>query len=169
MDLALHNCRRPRAAHRIARDTLQVELLESRLLLYHGPTVLPDGSMEVRLDETLDQFGFQAAMFQSYVFHINGLGIGGNGQSVIVDPAGRVLHKAQAHEALMPIEIDLDVVRRQRERGLLGLGQPLKSFRDSTVDFTVYDRARFDRSYLDDLGPLEKPARGDGRFKSAAE
>jgi predicted amidohydrolase len=102
-----------------------------------------------------------AAMFQAYVFHINGLGVGGNGQSVIVDPAGRVLHQAQTTEAFMPIEIDLAQVRRQRERGLLGLGQPLKSFRDCTVDFTVYDRDRFDRSYLDGLGPLEKPTRDE--------
>ena len=101
------------------------------------------------------------AMFQSYVFHINGLGVGGNGQSVIVDPAGRVLHQAQGHEAFMPIEIDLDIVRRQRERGLLGLGQPLKSFRDCNVDFTVYDRERFDQGYLESLGPLEKPGRAE--------
>ena len=31
------------------------------------------------------------AMFQTYVFHINGLGAGGNGQSVIIDPTGRIL------------------------------------------------------------------------------
>lgn len=100
-----------------------------------------------------------AAMFQCYLFHINGLGAGGSGRSVIVDPSGRVLYEARGADELMPIEIDLDVVRRQRERGLLGLGQPLKSFRDSTVDFPVYDRAAFDRRYLDSLGPLEKPSR----------
>jgi predicted amidohydrolase len=100
-----------------------------------------------------------AAMFQSYVVSVNGLGVGGNGLSLIVDPAGRVLHQAGNHEAFLPLELDLDVVRRQRARGLLGLGQPLKSFRDSTVDFPVYDRARFDRGYLDSLGPLEKPTR----------
>jgi predicted amidohydrolase len=100
-----------------------------------------------------------AAMFQCYLFHINGLGAGGSGRSVIVDPSGRVLYEARGADELMPIEIDLDVVRRQRERGLLGLGQPLKSFRDSTVDFPVYDRTGFDRSYLDSLGPLEKPSR----------
>ena len=61
----------------------------------------------------------------------------------------------------MPIEIDLDIVRRQRERGLLGLGQPLKSFRDCKVDFTVYDRERFDHGYLEGLGPLEKPGRAE--------
>ncbi len=38
------------------------------------------------------------------------------------------------------------------------MGQPLKSFRDSTVDFEVY-KPGFDRSYLDSLGPLEKPTR----------
>jgi predicted amidohydrolase len=107
------------------------------------------------------------AMFQSYVFHINGLGEGGNGQSVIVDPAGRVLHQAQGHEAFMPIEIDLDIVRRQRERGLLGLGQPLKSFRDCKVDFSVYDRERFDHAYLDGLGPLEKPGRAESDIDTA--
>ena len=61
----------------------------------------------------------------------------------------------------MPIEIDLGLVRRQRERGLLGLGQPLKSFRDCKVDFSVYDRERFDHGYLNELGPLEKPARAE--------
>ncbi len=78
---------------------------------------------------------------------------------MIVDPAGRVLHQAGSHEAFLPLELDLDQVRRQRERGLLGLGQPLKSFRDCAVDFPVYDRARGDRAYLDSLGPLEKPGR----------
>ena len=31
-----------------------------------------------------------AAMFQGYVFDINGLDAGGNGQSCVLDPAGRV-------------------------------------------------------------------------------
>jgi predicted amidohydrolase len=38
-----------------------------------------------------------------------GLGAGGTGQSAIVDPTGRILHEAQSHEQLMPIEIDLGV------------------------------------------------------------
>ncbi len=107
-----------------------------------------------------------AAMFQSYVVSINGLGVGGNGQSMIVDPSGRILHQAQGHEAFLPVEIDLDIVRRQRERGLLGLGQPLKSFRDTTVAFPVYGDG-FDRAYLDSLGPLEKPRRAEPTLKPA--
>jgi predicted amidohydrolase len=99
-----------------------------------------------------------AAMFQAYVFHINGLGAGGNGRSLVVDPAGRVLHNGSVEEEMIPVEIDLEMVRRQRRRGILNLGQPLKSFRDRPVQFPVY-REGFDRSYLDSLGPLEKPGR----------
>jgi predicted amidohydrolase len=135
----------------------------ARTLTTMGAEVILNPALAHFMDRYADLAIAQAtgAMFQSYVFHVNGLGVGGNGQSVIVDPAGRVLHRAEAHEAFMPIEIDFDVVRRQRERGLLGLGQPLKSFRDCQVDFTVYDRERSDRSYLDGLGPLEKPGRAE--------
>lgn len=101
-----------------------------------------------------------AAMFQSYVFDINGLGAGGCGRSCVVDPAGQVLYQAAGQEEIIPIEVDLDQVRRQRETGLKGLGQTLKSFRDRDVDFTVYDRARFGSDYLNQLGPLQMPSRG---------
>ena len=118
-----------------------------------------------------------AAMFQAYVFDINGLGAGGNGQSTVVDPSGRVLHQAATAEELIPIEIDLDQVRRQRERGMRHLGQPLKSFRDRTVEFPVYDADTWDDRYLRSLGPLVKPARersiapvasDDGRLRRTA-
>ena len=42
------------------------------------------------------------------------------------------------------------------------LGQPLKSFRDRRVDFSVYDRSRFSPRYLESLGPLVKPQRSGG-------
>jgi predicted amidohydrolase len=101
-----------------------------------------------------------AAQFQCYVFDINGLGAGGVGRSCVVDPAGIVLHQAAGQEELIPIEIDLQAVRRQRETGLRGLGQPLKSFRDRTVDFPVYGRASGADAYLHTLGPLAMPERG---------
>ncbi len=101
-----------------------------------------------------------AAMFQCYVFDINGLGVGGNGRSCVIDPAGTVLYQAGAEPAMIPLEIDLDQVRRQREVGLRGLGQPLKSFRDRAVDFSVYRPESFESAYLRGLGPLAMPARG---------
>ncbi|MEZ5774282.1 MAG: carbon-nitrogen hydrolase family protein [Hyphomicrobiaceae bacterium] len=100
-----------------------------------------------------------AATMQTYVFDINGLGSGGNGRSAVFDPTGRVLHQGDASEQLIPIEIDLDLVRRQRENGMRGLGQMTKQFRDRPADFPVYDRTSFDRGYLDSLGPLVQPRR----------
>ena len=101
-----------------------------------------------------------AAQFQCYVFDVNGLGAGGVGRSCVVDPAAVVLHQSAGQEETFPIEIDLDLVRRQRETGMRGLGQVLKSFRDRPVDFPVYDRASGTDAYLHCLGPLELPTQG---------
>jgi predicted amidohydrolase len=102
-----------------------------------------------------------AATNQLYFFDINGLAAGGNGRSVVVDPAGTVLYQAGEGPQIIPLEIDFDRVRRQREAGPNGLGQMLKSFRDRAVDFAVYDRDREEEfPYLASLGPMEKPSRG---------
>ena len=71
-----------------------------------------------------------------------------------------------ATEQIIPIEIDMELVRRSRERGIRGLGQMAKSFRDRTVDFAIYRRepnpenGKSAHEYLDSLGPLTKPVRG---------
>lgn len=101
-----------------------------------------------------------AAQFQCYVFDVNGLAAGGVGRSCVVDPAALVLHQSAGQEDMFPIEIDLDLVRRQRETGLRGLGQVLKSFRDREAEFPVYDRSSGADAYLHGLGPLVMPARG---------
>jgi len=101
-----------------------------------------------------------AVQFQCYVIDVNGLGAGGNGQSCIVDPTSAVLYQSAGQEDMFPVEIDLDQVRRQRENGMRGLGQVLKSFRDRPTDFSVYDRASGADSYLKTLGPLEIPVQG---------
>jgi predicted amidohydrolase len=116
------------------------------------------GTIDREIETTIARAS--AAMFQSYIFDINGLGAGGCGRSCVVDPSGMTLYQAAGQEEIIPMEVDLDQVRRQRETGLKGLGQTLKSFRDRDVDFSVYDRARFGNGYLDNLGPLEMPARG---------
>jgi hypothetical protein len=89
---------------------------------------------------------------------VNGVGDVGNGRSVVVGPAGDVLYQAGTSEELIPLEVDLDRVRRSREVGLRGLGQPLKSFRDSQVPFPVYQGGP--HPYLETLGPLATPTRG---------
>jgi deaminated glutathione amidase len=102
-----------------------------------------------------------SAMFQTYVFDINGLGAGGNGHSAVFDPSGRVLHRADAIEQIIPIEIDLEQVRRSRHNGLRGLGQVMKAFRDRSVEFPVYDQMSFDSTYMESLGPLTQPQRAE--------
>nr|WP_309502171.1 carbon-nitrogen hydrolase family protein [uncultured Roseovarius sp.] len=101
-----------------------------------------------------------AAQFQCYVVDVNGLGAGGVGKSCVIDPSATVLHQSAGQEDMFPIEMDLDHVRRQREAGLKGLGQVLKSFRDRSVDFSVYDRTSGTDAYLHSLGPLEIPKQG---------
>ncbi len=101
-----------------------------------------------------------AAQFQCYVFDVNGLGAGGVGRSCVVDPTAMVLHQSAGQEDMFPIEVDLERVRRQRETGMMGLGQVLKSFRDRPVDFPVYDRSSGSDAYLHTLGILELPQRG---------
>ncbi len=101
-----------------------------------------------------------AAQFQCYVFDVNGLGAGGVGRSTIIDPSATVLHQSAGQEDMFPIEVDLDQVRRQRETGMKGLGQVLKSFRDRSTDFPVYDRGSGSDEFLHSLGPLATPHQG---------
>ena len=101
-----------------------------------------------------------AAQFQCYIFDINGLGSGGVGRSAVFDPSGVVLYQAGGNEEIIPLEIDLQQVRRQRECGLRGLGQPLKSFRDSALRYPIYEPGQMERSYLAELGPLTLPEKG---------
>jgi len=110
-----------------------------------------------------------AAQFQCYVFDVNGLGAGGVGRSSVVAPSAHVLHQSAGQEDLFPIEIDLDQVRRQRETGIMGLGQVLKSFRDREVEFPVYDRASGADAYLHTLGPLQTPGKGSSAGIQSAE
>lgn len=100
-----------------------------------------------------------AAMNQCYVFDVNGLGDGGYGRSVAVGPRGNVIYQAGSGAEIIPVQLDLARVRWERENGILGLGQLLKSFRDRRVDFSVYRPESFDNRYLSALGPLHKPTR----------
>jgi predicted amidohydrolase len=110
-----------------------------------------------------------AAQFQCYVFAVNGLAAGGVGRSIVVDPSATVLHQSAGQEDMFPIEVDLDQVRRQRETGMRGLGQVLKSFRDREVEFSVYDRSSGVDSYLNTLGPLETPRQRSARGINAGD
>ncbi len=136
----------------------------SRTLAAMGAEVILHPSLTGTIDRNVELAIAQASAAQQQVFFfdINGSGDGGNGRSIVVGPYGDILYQAGHSEEMIPLEIDIDRVRRSREVGLRGLGQPLKSFRDRKVRFPVYGddaKARFDK-----LGPLRKPYR-----RSAAE
>ena len=84
-------------------------------------------------------------------------------------PSGHVLYESGGGPEIIPVEVDLARVRRERETGLRGLGQPLKSFRDRKVEFPVYDRALPQHPYLSTLGPLAMPVRGSKAGVGALE
>ncbi len=132
----------------------------SRTLAVMGAEVILHPTLTGTIDREIELSIVRAtaAINQCYVFDINGLDTGGNGKSIVCGPDGRVLYEAGGNEEMIPIEIDLERVRRSRELGLLRLGQPLKSFRDHLGDFTIYDKGA-SHPYLDSLGPLIRPTR----------
>ncbi len=134
----------------------------SRTLVSMGAEVILHPTMTDTIDRDVELSIARATAVtnQCYFFDINGVGDGGVGKSIIVGPSGYIIHEAGGGEETMPVEINLDRVRREREVGIRGLGQPLKSFRDRPVDFPIYQRGSGAEAYLQSLGPLEKPHRG---------
>jgi predicted amidohydrolase len=131
----------------------------SRNLAWMGAEVILCPTMTGTIDRELELTMARANAItnQCYFFNINVAGALGNGRSIIVGPDGSIIHQAGERTQVMPVEVDLEQVRRIRERGVHGLCQTLKSFRDSKVDFPVYDLERRKSPALEDLGKLQLP------------
>ncbi len=98
---------------------------------------------------------------QCYVINVNVTGALGNGRSIVVGPDGRAIYTAGESAETIPLELDLDEVRQVRSRGVFGLGQVLKSFRDSEAAFPVYSPGARAGGALSDLGPLQMPPKNE--------
>ena len=98
-----------------------------------------------------------AAINQVYFLNLNSAGRMAVGRSILVGPDGQVIHQAGAGREIIATELDFSHVRRVRERGMFGLCQTLKSFRDGAMDFPVYSAGAGDPGAFADLGPLEVP------------
>lgn len=131
----------------------------ARSLVCMGAEVLIYPTLTGTIDRNIELSMAQAtaATNQCYVLAVNGLGDYGNGKSIIVSPDGSIIHQAGINKEIFPIEIDFALVRRNRERGLHGLGQPLKSFRDNRIAFNFDTQTERDKSALNQLGRLEIP------------
>lgn len=133
----------------------------ARTLVCQGAEAIIYPTMTGTIDRELELVMARstAAMNQCYVLAVNGVGDHGNGQSIIVSPEGKVLHQASVVGECIPVEVDFESVRRTRERGVLGLGQPLKSIRDCQVNFPVNLATERQSSQLTELGELAIPGR----------
>lgn len=100
-----------------------------------------------------------AATNQVYFLNLNSAGRLAVGQSIFVGPDGQVIHQAGVGREIITVEMDFAHVRRVRERGMFGLCQTLKSFRDHELDYTVYHDAQKDPGAFATLGPLGVPER----------
>ena len=101
-----------------------------------------------------------AAQFQCYVVDVNGLEGGGNGRSIVTDPAGNVAYQAGQVSEIFPVMLDLGLVRQARRDGANGLGQVLKSWRDRKVAFEVYENSE-PGAFLTSLGALSGMSKRD--------
>jgi hypothetical protein len=93
-----------------------------------------------------------------YFFDVNLAGPMGVGQSCVAGPGGEVIYQAGKGREIISLKLDLDYLRDVRENGWQNLGQPLKSFRDSKVQFPQYSDG-YDSAALRALGDLRKPGK----------
>lgn len=135
-----------------------------RTLVTMGAEVIMHPTMSGTIDREIELsiVRAMASINQCYFFDVNGLDTGGSGRSIVCGPDGRVLHQSEGTEEIIPLELNIDRVKRSRELGILRLGQPLKSFRDHIKNdrFGIY-KPDIPTPYLDSLGPLNKPTRLD--------
>ena len=134
----------------------------TRALACQGAEIIlhPSLTNTIDRDTELSIVRANAAFNQCYFVDINCAGRLGYGRSIIAGPGGEVVHQAGPGREILPVELDLAHLRRVRERGTHGLGQTLKSFRDSQVRFPSPGAAR-EAAALARLGKLDVPTKDD--------
>lgn len=136
----------------------------TRNLVWLGAEVIicPSLTNTIDRDVELAMARAGAAGNQCYVVNVNAGAPMGMGKSIVCGPGGEVIHQASSGYEVFAFELDFDYVARVRRRGWQGLGQPLKSFRDSVVRFPAYQQGA-QSAPLNALGSL---ATSSGRKQS---
>ena len=126
-----------------------------RTLVWMGAEVILHPSLTSSIDREAEHCMARAcgATNQCFLFDVNVAGPLGVGQSIVAGPGGEIIHLAGKGREIIPLRLDLDYVRDVRENGWHGLGQALKSFRDSTVQFPQYAEG-YKSETLQALGPM---------------
>jgi len=131
----------------------------TRALAWHGAEVIIHPSLTNTIDREVEiaMARATAAINQCYFIDLNGAGRLAYGRSSAFGPGGEPLHLAGTGREIIALELDLDLVTNVRERGWNGLGQPLKSFRDTPMNFPQYAPGAHRAGAFSKLGPLERP------------
>ena len=131
----------------------------ARTLTCMGAEVIIYPTMTGTIDRPAEVILAQATSItnQCYTISVNTSGAYGNGKSIVVGPEGDTIYEAGTGQEIIPVEIDFERVRRTRERGLHGLGQPLKSFRDNEIEFPIYSNNDIKNVQLNKLSELKIP------------
>jgi predicted amidohydrolase len=131
-----------------------------RAMAWMGAEVILHPSLTSTIDRDAEvaMIRAHAAMNQVYFFDVNVAGPLGVGQSCVAGPGGEVIYQAEKSREIIPIKIDFNYLHEVRKDGWQNLGQPLKSFRDSTVQFPQYSEG-YASEPLQALGRLRKAER----------
>jgi len=133
-----------------------------RTLAWMGAEVILHPSLTSTIDRDAEIAMIRAhgAQNQVYFFDVNLSGPLGVGQSCIAGPGGEVIYQAGKGREVIPLKLDLGYLRDVRKNGWQNLGQPLKSFRDSSVTFPPYADGA-DSEAFNELGKLQFARRPD--------
>ncbi len=131
-----------------------------RAMAWMGAEVIlhPSLTSSIDRDAEIAMIRAHGAMNQVYFFDVNLAGPMGVGQSCVAGPGGEVIYQAGKGREIIALKLDLNYLRDVRENGWQNLGQPLKSFRDSQVQFPQYSNG-YDSAALRALGELRKPGK----------
>ena len=135
----------------------------TRQMVWDGAEVILQPTMTTTIDRDVELSIVRglAAMNQCYFVDVNNAGELGVGKSIVCGPEGEVIHQFGVDDETAPVVLDLERVRRVRRIGMQGLGQVLKSARDSTARFAAFQQDRPASPELDALGPLQMPRQRD--------
>lgn len=119
--------------------------------------ILPTMTNTIDRDVEIAIARANAAINQCYFIDVNCAGMLGNGRSVFFGPGGEYLYESGEGRDVVTLRLDMAQVRDARSDGWHGLGQVLKSFRDTPLAYPFHESASARSDQLAPLGPLEKP------------
>ncbi|MBO6526954.1 carbon-nitrogen hydrolase family protein [Erythrobacter sp.] len=119
--------------------------------------ILPTLTNTIDRDVELAIARANAAINQCYFIDVNCSGTLGNGRSAFYGPGGEVIYESGEGRDVAALRLDLQQVRDARADGWHGLGQVLKSFRDTQLEYPLHASAEARMTAMAGLGELTMP------------